>query len=119
MRATFVKSFVESLHLSSSAHTDIEAIEYTPPKEGHARIAATQREKLHATCATRREQSARELATSPRGRRMAPTQLPSVSARHAPMHQRRMPEAWQRAPLLKPGSLSRTRRGRRALAPAR
>src|SRR2546425_8213762 len=75
MRATFVKSFVESLHLSSSAHTDIEAIEYTPPKEGHARIAATQREKLHATCATRREQSARELATSPRGRRMAPTQL--------------------------------------------
>jgi hypothetical protein len=33
MRATFVKSFVESLHLSSSAHTDIEAIEYAPPKE--------------------------------------------------------------------------------------
>src|SRR3989442_9042902 len=69
MRGPFVKSLVGSLHRSSFAHTSIEASGTLPTEANPRRALHPTARELHATHATRRERSARELATSPRGRR--------------------------------------------------
>src|SRR2546425_808585 len=69
MRVPFVKSLVGSLHRSSFAHTSIEASGTLPTEANPRRALHPTARELHATHATRRERSARELATSPRGRR--------------------------------------------------